>query len=788
MALEPACGRRISSNHLMSQRSKGKIPRASLGPQKPGFVAGQGANAPSRLAGRWPAFAVCVLLALAVWLVFGQTIHHQFVNYDNDIYVYENPDISAGLSLKGILWAFTHVHVDEWWPLNSVSHMLDCELYGLNPGGHHLTNVLLHAATVIGLFLLLRNLTGALWRCAFVAAVFAIHPLRVESVAWVTERKDVLSGLFFVLTLGAYVRYVRKSEVGNQRSETHSPPSVLRPLTSGAYWLALFFFTLGLLSKSTLVTMPFLLLLLDWWPLQRVPGVRGQGSGCNLRPPDLALRTSTPALLLEKVPFLLLAVASCVTTILAVNGIHSVEQLSFATRTANAVVAYATYLKQMLYPVDLAVFYPHPENRLSPWTVGFSALALLVISGFAFAGWRKRPCWLVGWLWYLGMLVPVVGLLQVGGQAYADRYTYLPQIGVYLMVAWGVAELGRSWPYRRVLLGAGAVLVLAVLGIRAHDQTRYWRDSLTLWTHTLDCTKENHLAHLNLGATLADQGKLDEAIAHYQLAVQIKPQYAEAHYNLGVALAAQGKSDEAIARYEQALRFKPDYADAHNNLGNALLAQGRLSDAVQHYQRAIQFKPLLAEGHYNLGNALTRQGRLEEAMQSYRRAVEIRPGYADAHFNWANRLAEAGRLDEAIEHYQQAIRLKPGSAEAHNNLANKLAAQKKFDAAARHYEQAIRLRPDYAEACNNYGVTLAGQGKLEEAIQLYERARELKPDYAQACANLGNVLALKGNPDAALQHLHEALTLATAQTNTALAQAILARLKSFEVTREPQNP
>ena len=397
---------------------------------------------------RWLALAICLLLALAVWAVFGQTLHHEFVNYDDRDYVYENPTITQGLSPNGIIWAFTHTHASNWHPLTTLSHMLDCQLYGLRPGGHHLTSVLIHGATVILLFLVLRKMTGATWRSAFVAAVFAIHPLRVESVAWVAERKDVLSGLFFMLTLWAYVHHTQMHESESGRACPY--------LRSPFYWLALLLFTLGLMSKPMLVTLPFVLLLLDYWPLNRLsssaPGTRR------------SLLAAWVRLCLEKIPFLLLATAACVATLVAQRrAIVPLQDMGFHARIGNALAAYATYLGQMLCPMGLAVLYPHPGRYLSAWTVGWSALVLLSISAGVMVGRRKHPYLLVGWLWYLGMLVPVIGLMQVGDQARADRYTYLPQIGLYLLVAWGAVELCGCRRWRCVVLGSAAAAIIAGL-------------------------------------------------------------------------------------------------------------------------------------------------------------------------------------------------------------------------------------------------------------------------------------------------------------------------------------
>ena len=560
-------------------------------------------------------FAVCVFLALAVWAVFGQTLHHEFVNYDDARCIYDNPAINGGLNLHAIVWIFTHENdFDQWLPLTDISHMADWQLYGSNAGGHHLTNVLLHAANAILLFLALRKMTGAMWRCAFVAAVFAIHPLRVESVAWVTERKDVLSGLFFMLTLWAYAGYARNRVAKDQNQKSESGRA-LSFLGSPSYWLALFFFALGLMSKSMLVTLPFVLLLLDYWPLNRFsPSVPGA-------PPRPRLN-GWSGLLLEKTPFLLLSAASCVVTVLTQkHAMLALQDVTFPWRVGNALAAYMDYLGQMLYPVGLAVLYPHPGNHLPILRIGLSVAVLLLLSAGIMAGARKHPYMLAGWFWYLGMLVPVIGLLQVGEQARADRYTYLPQIGLYILVAWGALEICGSWRHCLAVMGAAAALVLAGLLAVAHVQTGYWKDSVSLWTHTLARTSANPSAHSGLGMALADQGKVTEAIHQYEEAIQLQPDFPVAHYNLGIALAGQGKLDEAIQHYQRAAQIQPDYAEALNNLGNVLGEEGRLPEAVQQFERALQVKSDFAEAHYDLGVALARQGKLDEAIPHFQQAL-----------------------------------------------------------------------------------------------------------------------------------------------------------------------
>jgi protein O-mannosyl-transferase len=529
-----------------------------------------------RLDQRWRVAASCLVLAAITFAVFGQTLRHDFIDLDDGDYVYDNPMVTGGLTLKGIVWAFTHVHSANWHPLTWISHMLDCQLYGLQPAGHHLTNVLLHTATVIALFLVLRQMTGAFWRSAFVAAVFAIHPLRVESVAWVAERKDVLSGLFFMLTIGAYVRYAR------------------HPWSWGRYGLVVLLFALGLMCKPMLVTLPVVLLLLDYWPLQRM-GPR-----------------KFSALVLEKLPLLALAAAACVVTLVAQNNaIQTTESLPLPPRLGNALAACAVYLGQMFWPAGLAAFYPYPHNGLSAWVVGLAGTLLAVLSLVAWRERRTQPYLLVGWLWYLVMLLPVVGIIQAGSQAHADRYTYLPQIGIGLAVTWLMAERRLN----RMAMGVLMAGVLAVLMVCAWKQTGYWKSSETLWAHALACTMDNYIAHNNLGTALYHKEKLDEAVTHFQKAAEIMPDYAEAHVNLGFGFYKQRRFDEAVPHLQKALQIKPDDAEAHLALGNSFFRLGRMDEAISQYHMALEIKPDYAEAHSNLDTALLQKEQLKGALK-----------------------------------------------------------------------------------------------------------------------------------------------------------------------------
>ena len=693
--------------------------------------------------------AVCLFLALAVWAVFGQTLHHEFVNYDDDDQVYEHPVVKSGLSFQGVVWAFTHSDDGHWNPLNKISHMLDCQFYGLKPGGHHLTNVLLHAATVILLFLILQRMTAATWPSAFVAIVFAIHPLRVESVAWVAERKDLLSGFFFMLTLWAYVRYVRRTEIRGRQSSMRKLSYGPQPLTSVDYWLALLFFACGLMSKAMVATLPLVLLLLDYWPLNRF-----------LRPVPVAatdkkkLLSVSKRLILEKIPFLGLIVAagmgllfsrdrSNMVVVVALQTGHGLvphRDLSPMVRTGQALLTPLVYLKQMFFPAGLVVSYP-PGQSVPPLEMVMAVILLITISVVVLVRRRKQPYLVVGWFWYLVMLAPVLMLIQRGAEVRCDRYTYLPQIGLYLLLTWAAAELCAGWRHRRMVLGGCATVILLALIFCARVQTSYWRNSESLWAHTLACTPDNAIAHNSLGVTLLQKGKVDEAIIHYQKALQITPDYPLAYINLGNALLRKGNVDEAIVHYLKALQITPDYAEAYINLGNALLQKGDVDEAITCFQKALQIKPDYAGTYYNLGNALLQKGNVDEAIIHYQKALQIKPDLAEAHYNLGNALIKKGNMDEAIVHYQKALQIKSDYAEAHINLGNALNIKGSVDEAIVHFQKALQIKPDYAEAHINLGNALNKKGSVDEAIVHYQKALQIKPDSSDVLNNLAWLLA-----------------------------------------------
>jgi protein O-mannosyl-transferase len=495
---------------------------------------------------------VCLGLVAVTWAVFGQTLQHQFVNYDDPLYVLQNPHIRGGVTWESVRWAFTHVHSQNWHPLTSISHMLDCQLFGVQPGWHHFVNVLLHTCGVLFLFLFLRQSTNAFWRSAFAAAVFAIHPLRVESVAWISERKDVLSGVFFMLTLIAYGRYVRGASIGR-------------------YLAVSLLFACGLMSKPMLVTTPIILLLLDYWPFARPASWK---------------------LVLEKIPLFVLSLGSVVATLLAQNfALGSAEMLPFRYRLTNAIVSYFDYIRQTLWPRDLIPFYLHSEGRLETWRLVVAIVVLISISVCAFVRRKRNPYLIVGWLWYLIMLVPVIGIVQVGLQGRADRYTYLPQIGLVIAIVWLVADVTESWRKRALILAPVALALVATMSILSWKQTTHWHNTESLWTYTLSVTPDSDVAHTGLAGILFVQGKVDQAIGHYRRAIEMRSGNSGAQYGLANALAEQHKVDEAIDHYRKALELQPDNIDASNDLALLLVHRGDYADAIAWWQNTLRYEP-----------------------------------------------------------------------------------------------------------------------------------------------------------------------------------------------------
>lgn len=696
------------------------------------------AAAPAVTASPWTAW-LAVGLFVATALLFSRAIGGDFVNYDDPGYVTENPHVQAGLSGDGIAWALRSGEQSNWHPLTWLSHQLDATLFGNDPRGHHATSVLLHALNAALAFLALRRLTGALGTSALCAAWFAWHPLRVESVAWVSERKDVLSGLFFFATLLAYARYARAissaaervsiSSVATGRSPKGVTASATGPKAVGRPWLwygaAMLFFALGLMAKPMLVTLPCVLLLLDVWPLRRLGGEKGE---------------PLSGVILEKIPFFALAAASSYVTYLVQRGGGSVTQaLSFPDRLANAFVSVVRYLGQLAWPFDLAAIYPHPGEWPARKVV---ACLVIVVALTALALWqrRRRPWVLIGWLWFLGMLVPVIGLVQVGLQAMADRYTYLPMLGVQIAVLW----TARAWAVsatpgaRRWGLAVAGVVLLAGAA-RTWNQIGVWKNSFTLFDHALQVTERNYIAHDNRGLFLFKSGQIAEAIADYRASLAINPGYFTANNNLGHALAEIGRPAEAIPHYRAALAQQPEHLEVRNNLANALSDLGQLPEAMEHYAFVLARQPDHANALNGSAVVLAMQGRPAEAKARLEQSLRLAPGNASALNNLGNVCAMLGEPDAAIRHYRRAAELKPGDGFAFFQAGTLLLRQEKFAEAADNFQRALALKPVNPDAHANLGLALARLGRRDEALRALRTALQQKPDHTQARAWLQQI-------------------------------------------------
>jgi protein O-mannosyl-transferase len=688
--------------------------------------------------------SVCVTLAIITLALFWQVRDHAFINLDDDRYITENPYVQEGITFENLKWALTTGHASNWHPLTWLSHMLDVELFGLRAGRHHLMNVFFHILNTLLLFLILHRMTRALWQSAFVAALFALHPLHVESVAWVAERKDVLSTLFWMLTLGAYGYYVKR-------------PGYRR------YLLVIVCFLLGLMSKPMLVTIPFVLLLLDFWPLGRLQPAKHDGPDSrNANHPEDPTRKKRQAanrsavkavdregwpayplqwtvirpLLLEKVPLLGLAVLSSIITIVnQQRAIASLVELSLGARIANALVSYVKYIGKMIWPQDLAVYYP--SLYVQPWWSVLGAVLILSAATVLFVWKSKRFLYLsVGWLWYLGTLVPVIGLVQVGSQAMADRYTYVPLIGIFIMIAWGVPDLLKNRGHRKTLLPVLAGIALLACASVTWAQVQLWRDSITLFSHTLKVTTDNYIIHNNLGIALSDQGKFEDAFVHYKAALLINPKYIKAWENLGICYEESGRSAEAIEAYEQARRLDPNDAKTWNSLGSAYGKSGRTAKAIEALRQALRIDPAYDEAWNNLGNAYGGNGETAKAVEAFQQAIRINPKNAKAWNNLGIACEESGQSLKAIEAFQQSLKISREHANVWNNLAVAFRKHGQTAEAIEAYRQALSINPKYVKAWIGLGVAYGESGQKERVRDVYERLRAIDPTIADEFSKL----------------------------------------------------
>ncbi|HZL44458.1 MAG TPA: tetratricopeptide repeat protein [Verrucomicrobiae bacterium] len=856
----------------------------------------------------------CLLLGVVTVAAYWPVLHSQFVNYDDDVYVRKNPHVLSGLTWQNVRWAITDKAGGNWHPLTWMSHMLDCQLYGLNPAGHHLTNLLFHTANSILIFLLLRRMTGAQWRSAFVAALFALHPLHVESVAWVAERKDVLSTLFWALTLLAYVRYVsRRSKVegreqrtltrslshrmgeggrrpgegpgeglgegrgegsvqSKQKANIQRPTSNIqrptrteetgtsrpRSAPSGGeakrrrldYFLVLLCFALGLMAKSMLVTLPFLLLLLDFWPLRRIQFSREQaaltpplshrmGEGARLvrrslgeggragegfvqskqksniqqptsdvqsptaesadmgtgRPHSVQLRAAQlypsdlRTLLLEKVPLLVLSALSCVATFwsqgTAVGGLH----LSLPIRVENGFLSYLKYIEKTFWPTKLALLYPF-SSTFQTWHVLAAILCVLGLTLLAIRYARKFPYLFTGWFWFLGTLVPVIGIVQVGLQSMANRYTYVPLIGLFIIIAWGGFDLAARLRFRPVLISAVAgVVILACLPI-TRFQVSQWKNSLDLFTYAIRSTTNNYVAENNLALALMDRGEMDQAGKHLARALEIRPDYAEALSNMGLVLLRQGKVDDGIARYRAAALNQPRDPELHHNLACALLQKDLWDEAIEEFEIALRLNPDFSQSRSDLARALAFQGRLKEAEAQWTKLLASEPANADDHANLGLVLAAENDFSQGIVQLQTAVNLNPTNVQVRVQLASILDNAGRTKEAVEHYRRALALEPGIPGVLNNLAWIFAANSDPQirngaEAVRLAEQACALT-QYQEPVlvSTLGAAYAEAGRFDKAVETARKAEALAKSAGNESFAERN-GRMAQMFLTRQP---
>jgi protein O-mannosyl-transferase len=631
---------------------------------------------------------VALILIVACLIAFGRVAKCGFINFDDGVYVTQNPHVREGLTLKSVVWAFKTTHATNWHPLTWLSHMVDFELFELNPAGHHLTNLFFHIANTLLLFLLLRNATGCFWESAAVAALFALHPLRVESVAWVSERKDVLCAFFGLLTMLAYVRYAQQQSLPR-------------------YLAVLLLFALGLMAKPMLVSLPFVLLLLDFWPLHRCrfAGMPACPLTQETLPTSSHVTFSMSILFLEKVPLLVLSGASSVVTFIVQQeggAVSTFEAIPLKIRLVNSLVSYWCYLGKIFWPYNLAIFYPHQGAHIPLWQGIIAGCSLAAVTLLVLYLALRRPYLVTGWFWFLGMLVPVIGIIQVGMQSLADRYTYLPCIGIFIMIAWSLSSMARQFPHRESLFAYPFTAALIGLVTITWIQTGYWKSTDTVFKRAATVTENNFLAHSLIGDSLAAENKLDMARQEYEKALGIWPNNSDTHNKLGLVLAKQGFVDDAINQYEEALKMNPRNASAHANMATTLVEKGDLDGAESHYSEALQISPESGPAHNGMGIVKARKQM----------------------------------MDESLSHFNRAISLCPECPESHNNLGRALTLLGNLPEALRELQLAIELSPTYAEAYNNTGLICLQVGALEEALYYFAAALHFKEDYSKARANL----------------------------------------------------
>ncbi len=693
--------------------------------------------------------AIIIFIIILNGALFFQITNHDFIDLDDDIYIFQNPYIRDGLTLKSISWAFTTDYANFRHPLTWLSHLLDFQLFGANPAGHHVTSLILHTANAVLIFILLNMMTGAVFKSAVVSLLFSVHPLHVETVAWVSDRKDLLCLFFGVMSVISYLLYVRNPD-------------------KKRYLPIIFLFVLSLMSKPMLVTLPLLLLLLDYWPLERFSNISG--------------RTMIFPLIKEKIPLLLLSILFGIIAYTAQSSgdaIGSLESYPLIVRVNNALLSYSIFIQKTFWPLDTAIYYPHPGKNISLIGLMCAVALLAFISFIVISLRRKAPYFLTGWVWYIVTLIPVIGIVQVGSHGMADRYTYFPLTGLFIIMVWGYHDLIKKHYRYSILLNSISCIWIVFLIVCTLFYLNVWQNSTLLFEHTLKVTNGNYFIHNNLGATYAKQGKPDPAFSHYRASLEIKPDNAKTHHNMGTLLSDTGDMEGGLRHLMEAVRLRPDYPEPYNNIGIILASQGRTKEAISHYNKALALKNDQPVAHNNLGLALSDIGEHDAAMSHLHEALRIDPGYYKAYNSVASLLIDQGKADDAIHYLEKALKKEPKYAEAHNNMGIALTKKGDYITAVFHFKEAVRLAPDNGQIHKNLGITLAGVGMADEAVLHLKRAAALGPEDWSAHLMTGNVLAMLNKHDEAANFFASSLEIkphnADAHYNLGIALAALGR-------------
>ena len=675
---------------------------------------------------------VCYFLILVTLVVFSPVLQNEFISLDDQVYVTENPYVQMGITMKSITWAFVTISAGFWHPLTWLSLMIDAQLYGLNPGGFHFTNVLLHISNSLLVFFVFRRMTGTLWQSACVAALFALHPLHVESVAWASQRKDVLSTLFWMLTIWFYISYVEK------------------PCANRYVWVVVFFI-LGLMAKPMLVTLPFVLLLLDYWPLNRFHIFQKLNNISIKTSPDSGdtktvmvndKETSIPRLVLEKLPLLIFSVFASGTALWTTQqygALKNMEYTSFLVRAGNAMISYMKYIIKTFWPYNLTIYYPF-NLPLPALQVVFAVFLLILITILVIFKIKQKPYYAVGWFWYIGTLVPVIGVISVGIFSMADRYTYVPLIGIFVIIAWGVPDMLPQFSYRKHLLVLMALSVLIFLSVATRVQISHWRNSFALYTHALAVTKDNPAVHHFMGNLYFKQGIFEKAADQYRQELRIKPNSVDGRQNLGVALSSLDRQDEAIEQFDILLKKDPYNMNVRFALANAFIKKGKYDEGINQYRYVIRNRPDEPMGYYNLAYALALMGNVDDAVFTYCRAIELKPDYTEAHNSLGVLLLKQHRTREAVFHFQKALETNPEYAGAFYNLGVALLEEGRIQEAIRNYQKVLDIQPEFASAHYRLGQAFLKEGNVPFAIHHFRETLRINPDYKDAQSSLENVL------------------------------------------------